>query len=551
MATNYEITQSIEKLRRALREQRSRGSELDPKGEQLSAAVDQFLQTSESFLRAKNPDQAFQRFIANTIAFGERAKKEAEFNSIKYGSIADASSQQFANIGTNLKYVVSQMFTSADTRGVLREIEKLLEKIFDITKELKDNNKKITEMPKESRERIVRSVLGVISKCGKTPALKDLRSNILALFDYWSGTKENISPDLQREFSSLVEEGMALLNRFSTKDIFTIQKHFQQTYDSISKDKEACEYFSLKRKWTDELLENPESADSEESVRKGIEMIEKAINVADRHQDELSSLLHEIKDFISSMQEEEYLNRLADDITGIGQTLKGSYLNSLVQIKALMAPIIAEGIKGAKLPRILFRDPTSSWSLDNLVLSGKDSYLDDIMIDFRIGLRNLIEVTLLIRDIDVCFKNVDFQYERTAMPAWEDRGKLDIRLVSPGWKIHWVVNQKPGREPFFELSEAFGKIRNLDITITRANHTWIDSILVQLWTPSIRKATQEQIERILRERAVPLTDKLNQFFADSKAHPEIAQLQAKNVVKEPTVEMAQSWQPKEKAATTF
>jgi hypothetical protein len=242
------------------------------------------------------------------------------------------------------------------------------------------------------------------------------------MYDYFISDKQYVSPRLQTEFSNLVDRAVDLLNRFTgDRDLFILKKMMENTYEEIKKDPEAQDYFTKWRKWADSIVENPDSAENESTVTEGDRIVEQGLRIYDRHSSEISSLSEEFRLALRSLQNDKYLIMYKENIADVGRSMKGSYLNSIIQLRTLLAPMIGHALTEAKLPRIESRDTSSAWSLDNISIHGKKSYLDDITMDIRIGLKDIIQVVVTIADIDITLKDVDFTYDRTAVPAFSDR----------------------------------------------------------------------------------------------------------------------------------
>eukprot|EP01101_Sappina_pedata_P004621 TRINITY_DN1997_c0_g1_i1.p1 TRINITY_DN1997_c0_g1~~TRINITY_DN1997_c0_g1_i1.p1 ORF type:complete len:585 (-),score=308.26 TRINITY_DN1997_c0_g1_i1:78-1805(-) len=512
MASNHEITKSIDELRRVLREQRLNNPEIDAKGDHIIYALDNFLNTSESCIRDKNSDEELQKFVNNAITFSEHAKKEAEINMSKFGSASDASNQQVINIANNLKHTVYQLFTSSDMRTTLRDVEGVFQKFVDVFEQYRNEHRRFADIPDEKRKELIKSILSIYSKSGKASAVKELRSEILSLYDYWRSKKETVSESLQKEFSELFDQALRLINRFTESDIFEVKSRAIDVYKKLENDRELEEFARSMRNWIDDLAKSPESADSEENARKGDELLKKGMDVIDKHYDSLKVLLEDIKQLLRSLQREEYLNKFKDDVKEIGRSLKGSYLDTLIQLRTVLAPIIENALNGMKLGKIEHIDESSRWKIIDPVFDAKESSLRDVSVNFKIGLQDIVEVTLKVKNIDIRFKDVTFAYEKTSMPSWSDSGKLDFRVASPGWKLKWVVKQRKDQDSTFELKEVRADIKTLDVSFTKADHTLIDSLFIKLWTPSLKKRARESIENILREKSVVLTGSLNKFF---------------------------------------
>jgi len=507
MPSNTQMIEGMEKLRQVLREQRRSNTELDERGRQIASAVESFLDTSQSFIQERNWDEAMQRFAEHVMTFTERVQREAKDK---------ADTQQIQNklvsLAKNLRYVVQHLFTSTETRSVYREMENFIDAIFEASDHLKNSNSKYTAMPENVKNDLVDKNLKLLSKIGSTPASKEMRQDILSLFDYWRGSKAGISQGLQDDFSQLFEEALCIMERFTERDLHAFWNNFKSLCKDVDNDHEAHQFFKQMRENADYIVNNPEKAQDQESINKSRQNFDRGLSVMDRYGDRFRELFKEFKAVLHSLQDEKYALYYKQDIKSVGQSLRGNFLETAVQLRALLIPILKKSLEEIKLPRIEDSNQAASWTIDNIVLNGKETNLDDISLKFKIGLKDLIKVTLKVKNIDARFRGVEFTYNRTATPSWSDKGVLDCRFSSPCWKLKWIVDQDKGREPRFELAEASSRVKRLDINFVKAEHKWVDTILMPLWTPALRASARKGIENMLRARAEPLTDALNKYF---------------------------------------
>jgi regulator of replication initiation timing len=419
-----------------------------------------------------------------------------------------------SGIASNLRTLLKRFFTSMDARSTIWEMSSMLDTLFAVAKETKDEDKPVTQLSEEKKTELVERVRHALMKIGEKAETREMRSDLLAIYDYWSAKKSEFKTDLEKEFKKLYDEGFNILNRFTGRDLQTLEDHVRALYQDINNDPEAKSFFEDFRKWCDNVVNHPETARAEATTQDGKKLMDRSIAIKNKYGKRFRELLDEIKLFAKSFQDDPYLNEYQRELKYMKRAFSGSFLDTMAQLRLLCLPLLQSMTAEIQMPRIEQRDPSGTWTVDSLVLRGREITLDDVNLSFKFGLKNLLKAVVEIKNIDVILRDVHFTYDRTSIPSFFDEGKFNCRIQTPKWKLKWIVREETGRAPCFELAEVQGGIRKVAINITQANHKFLDNLLMPMMQGTLRRRAQNAVENAMRTQGELVTQKFNQFFAN-------------------------------------
>jgi hypothetical protein len=576
--TNAQILEYLEVVRRVLHEQRQENQYLDEKGRLLALALERFIYTTENVIQEKNPDQAIQHFAGRVVSFAERVKKEAQFKEgqlkeslNRLSNVANNLKRLFIHLFTSNE-LRSMMIDGTDMFSALEDIAKETKSLKEEGKEKKIEPSDISD---ESKNKLVSKATSILSKIGSKQEFKETRQDFLSLFDFWSAEKSRSQPTLKYqqpemeifssqnqqpttttsesqsltgsssdlttfqekqiptinfqevrgenqmyqaltdEFKRLHDDAISILQRFSQRSNFSsLENEFWALYKDIKADAESTKFFTDLRRFGDAIVNKPEISNRQDVLDEGKRLLDQAIIVYRKYGDRATSLISEVKLALKSLQEERYLSEYKEEIKNVKDAVSGSIIDTLAQFRHLAFPVIKEMMQEIKLPRIENRDNLGFVAIDNLVLRSREVVMDDVYLQFKSGMKDLLKAELKIKNIDALFKNVNFSYQRTSkFPTISDQGVFNCHVKSPHWKLKWVVREDKGKAPFFELIEVKGEIKKLRIEIISSKHKWLETIALPLVNSVLRKRAQAAVEDSLRQNGEFISNKLNDFFS--------------------------------------
>jgi hypothetical protein len=549
--SNDDLLQQLSNFRKIIHEQREGNKDLDEKGRQMALALEQFAWNTEHLIKEKNWDQAAQKFAERAVKFGERVSKEAQ---LRQGDTKETLTR-LANITSNLKRLFASIFTS-DTRELLLDATGLVGSVLTLTAQQEDQYKqgKLPDLSDDMKREISGRYRNILAKVGRKSEFKEVREDILNMFDYWreirnkstatatdksstssSGqhtsilkdnahimTKEELDEqrllnDLRFDFRFLYEEAISIVQRFVQKyDLRKLEDNFWSLYNEINNDQDASSFFYDLRQWSNSIVENPDSSENEQVIEEGKTLINRAFNIRKKFGRKISNQIEEFKEVLDSLQADRYLSAYKEELQHFKDaSSSGTFIDTVSQFRHLALPIIKEMMQDIKLQPIDIKESFGHITIDNLVLKIQEVSIDDIFVQLKFGMKDLMMAEVKIKNIQAKFQDVKFTYERTATPQISDSGVLNCFVASRDWKMKMVVREERGRTPFFEMSEAKAGIRRFKIDIVESQHKVLNSLMLPFINAKLRKRAQDAIEGVLKEHGEFITHKMNELFSTS------------------------------------
>jgi hypothetical protein len=251
-------------------------------------------------------------------------------------------------------------------------------------------------------------------------------------------------------------------------------------------------------------------------IEEGKTLINRAFYIRKKFGRKISNQIEEFKEVLDSLQADKYLSAYKDQLQHFKDvTSSGSFIDTVSQFRHLALPIIKEMMQDIKLQPIDIKESFGHVTIDNLILKIQEVSIDDIFVQFKFGMKDLMMAEVKIKNIQAKFQDVKFTYERTATPQISDKGVLNCFVASRDWKMKMVVREERGRTPFFEMSEAKAGIRRFKIDIVESQHKVLNSLMLPFINATLRKRAQETIEGVLKEHGEFITHKMNELFSTS------------------------------------
>jgi len=149
-----------------------------------------------------------------------------------------------------------------------------------------------------------------------------------------------------------------------------------------------------------------------------------------------------------------------------------------------------------------------------MILQGKEINLDDISVNFKFGLNDLITLIFKIRNVSGSIRNINFEYKSSGMFSWEDQGVISCDINSPYSKIKWIVRETPNQPLRFELASTHAEISKFKINIEQAKHKILDKMATSMFSGAIRRRVQTEAENSLEKQGNQITNRVNEQFAN-------------------------------------
>jgi len=359
----------------------------------------------------------------------------------------------------------------------------------------------------------------VLERIGNNQDYRRLCDELLGLVDFLKEKKEEAqdAASFDRfagELKSLYDEAAAVVCEFvGRKDLKQVEHRFMELYRVFTQDPKITEYLHNLRKWATSILDHPEKIKNDETIDEANKLIEQArLTFEGKPEQVFSEISKEWRHMLDVLQKDEYAAALKESFQEVQQAFEGSVFQALSQTRVLAIPILKEILREIPLPKIIGRTTDSAYTIDGLVLQGRELNLDDITFEFNFGMKQSMVLVVKINDIEGTIRNAHFTYVSSGLFDWQDEGTFTCHVTSPRWKLKWIIEETPNQPLRLRLLKVDGSIDKLDITIEQARHKLLDRVSLALFSGEIKRKTCLVAENALLHQARLLTNKFNQFF---------------------------------------
>jgi len=369
---------------------------------------------------------------------------------------------------------------------------------------------------------------------GRNPEYKEASDNLLGLFDFFRANqdKAELGGELKEEMRQLYREGMVVVQEFGgLKDLTPMENKFWNLYKQLNEDQETRKYFHELREWANRVMSHPESVDDKQVIDESSRLINQGYTlIRAKYSQPLREITDELKSVLNSLQTNEYSRQYQQHMSAFQETIRTSPFETLSQARHLMFPLLRALVDEFPLPRVEgTMENGSTYTVDNMVIRGKQLNLDDIIVDMRFGLQDVMMLTVRIKGISAGIKNGNFTYHNKGLMSWSDEGTFDADIAAPEWKIKWAVVERQNQPMRLEISKVDLKLKTFNITIQEAKHKTLDRMFLGMFQTTLRKKAEESLESAMRKQAATSGEKFNGMFFPTKKATENPALPASSV----------------------
>jgi len=255
-------------------------------------------------------------------------------------------------------------------------------------------------------------------------------------------------------------------------------------------------------------------------VELGNKFIDRVNSVRKKFGSRILEIFEDVKAVLNSLKEERYLSAYQEDLQQIKElTTNSSFLETVSRFKSLAIPIVKEMMKEIKLPPLEIIDTFGTIRVENLALKLSEVSVDDIMVKFKFGMKQMLKAMVKIKNIDIQFEDVEFVFERPTIfgTTITETGLLDCRITSRDWKMKMVLHQEPEKPSSVELVEVRGGIKRFDLSLVESDHEILASIMLRMISEQLKQRAQEAVEVLLKEHGEFLAQKMNELLFNTQS----------------------------------
>merc|ERR1712130_33363 len=194
--------------------------------------------------------------------------------------------------------------------------------------------------------------------------------------------------------------------------------------------------------------------------------------------------------------------------------------NSVEQLKTLIVPLVTSCLKNIQLNEMSFSDAKHNFKLSNVAIVGEDIVPDAFRMSTgnhkrtNVFHRSMSKIKISAANVKLSMSDVNYIYQRTKFPSFEDEGVADLILGGAGMKfsIVWRIYAKKERPVCIKLDQVKCSIDRMQMQIKDTNHTILLKVARKLFARKIRRRVEDMVTDVLKETLEPLGEKMNCFF---------------------------------------
>jgi hypothetical protein len=431
-----------------------------------------------------------------------------------------------AGFAPKIRQFIYDLFTNLEFRSHVLDSIGLVDSIFSKAGQDTTNVKEaMQQLSEDDKRKMTEKLTEFLAKVGSNTQLATYRQDLLELFDYFREQTDGqgVDPALRKELSDLYSEGLQVLQRFAQNvDIKGTQDKFWALYKDINSDQEAKNYFYELRTWMDHVVQNPTAAHSQETVDKGLKLIEQGKTiVTDKYGDKIRDVLREIKADVQALGQDRYAQEMKENLKDVRSAISGSVVGTLGQLRHIALPLFKEFVAELPLPPISETTDSSTYTIDHMTLKGKDLGLDDLSINLKLSTKDLVELVVTVKSLNLTISDIHFTYERTSLPKFSDQGICSADISIPRMRLRWHVTEHSaeGRPPRFEFDRVETNFDTVNIRIEEAKHKLLDKIILGFMSNTIKTRAQNSLEENLKKQANTISESFDKVFIQQLTIP--------------------------------
>eukprot|EP01126_Amoeba_proteus_P050410 TRINITY_DN5950_c0_g1_i11.p1 TRINITY_DN5950_c0_g1~~TRINITY_DN5950_c0_g1_i11.p1 ORF type:complete len:430 (-),score=106.37 TRINITY_DN5950_c0_g1_i11:83-1372(-) len=371
----------------------------------------------------------------------------------------------------------------------------------------------------------------------------EFRNGIKEMFSVCSIFAEKVSSQpSDRVMDSIQKEAKELVGQFSgEEEMDTLVRRIRHLTSSLMENQEAQLWWATFR---EQVLQVVGTYKGKEDLNKFREIFDKCGKIFQDYQPKIIKIVDSMGLVITNITNDEYVARLKESLSMLTTDLFWNDQDGNSYFDTEAAGILVSAIGGVirnqftylALPKVVHRDSSTAYTLDNLVITATlpdkiDFHLEtDLSLDLaaipvpdRKAIKTEIFMTADIKGIRAQALNTVFTYEGTTI---SESGVMDATIGNSNLSLDFVMRPGTGavvgsiptssvRYEFLRIKARF-RIKDMDIKFhtDTLSHPLLVPMLTSLFKGSIRDRVESGIEEAMDEGLVSLgkqvVDILNQ-----------------------------------------
>lgn len=448
-----------------------------PKIQQVLTDHQQVLADTRTLVHKKSKDENIMNALHHTASVGQIAFDQSWLALDKLWSnwaslltvVAAGSAGSWKQILEESGHMINDLRHTQDFIKLINDLQTTFFAIADAAQKNKPVGDKLAEANaqwEKQRDELLGDLQKVYGVISKSPIWKQLLAQGKALKATAGKTTEETKEELQKVKDAIVEDGTVLKLKEDFKGI--LQLAVGQKGPSVQPflDYAAAAWTELTSnetyaKWVEEmnslfvsLQQDPKKMDEAAYQKQYETLYTQTKDILDHtvKNDNLRLALRESKKLMKAAKADPATKKLIADATKLVKHMSGKKGMNLLdpqllnEIRAVIVPVLVDHFDNAPLPDYHGHDQNAlgkyNFSLKGIRLGTTGLVPSKVKVEFRYRAEanpRQLEVTeqhmymyIEISDIQVAFKDVNWEYERLTIPRFNDKGTVDLATAGKG-----------------------------------------------------------------------------------------------------------------------
>jgi len=302
-------------------------------------------------------------------------------------------------------------------------------------------------------------------------------------------------------------------------------------YNLVWSDERLTQFFWDFRNFLVDVIQNPSLLDSDEYKQRWTNLYNYSYEWMNdpKYRYGLNNIYADFYLILDTMKTDTLSQKLATDISRIARDvvldesgqpslqIMGQGINNL---RTLVAPLLRKYLENVAVPGFSGSDETYDWQIEGMYLNASTLIPDNIEVkvwgDAKISLTDQSSkaatyITMWIRDIGICAKDLKYHFKRKATISLDESGICDFVIDPKGSRIKlvWKIVGEQNQPWVWSIYQVNCTLGDVDITIKESTHTYLMKFISTLFSGRIKRTIEDKIESSIIEGLGTVNDQLN------------------------------------------
>jgi len=405
---------------------------------------------------------------------------------------------------------------------------------------------------KEAKKDINRRARKLVARLGRHREYHNAVRGLFELFDELKDpltqvtTKGKEHVQSSSDFNEAIEEAKLILAEFCGRDrVGQFVSDLQDMLTQMRKDDQTRRFFWDGRRYILDVMNNPESVEDEEMLRRWDHLTELGSDVAKKWSNHtiVNKTIDDAKFIITAITNDPYLRKIMKDSRTLAKDFvydRTGRMNLFVtkevleESKDVVIPVIMEHLCALPMPAIEMSGPKFDFAVRGILFHSHDVFPQHVRVSTKSDVLmqprkeqiqgsvppDVSQFKLELFNISTHLRDLHFFYRKKTGLRLSDEGFCDVDVVNMRLKLKWSVINVPLQPLRFQLDNVKCRIPDFNLVVKQANHKALYKLGMTFFKNTIRKRMETGIEKSLFERLGVQTLRFDNFLAKLHARQE-------------------------------